>query len=490
LKELLDWAEAQETCIVDRFCTQQRVWTKGQKNSKNLPRILHPIGRLESTVHKEIANVIAPAHAWFGRGSELVTIGKTPSGFVYSDNSDTRYTVTAYLSGLVNLIPARAKSSLEQYIEPGYLSEDLDGSKFFVPKSFSTDFCACLLAADQFRDALPLIARILTVPIPFQAGNKLLYPQEGYDPHFATFLVSDAPKIEKIPLKRALEVIKNIHKEFCFTNDQSETHAVARLLTPFARALIGWTTRTPLWFYSANRPRAGKDYLCGVTLITFEGQAFEDLPIGKESEETGKRIMAAARSGRRFMHFSNCQVHLADQYLTQVLTNPIINGRRLGSNDASSDLSVPNEMEFSLSANVGLTYREDFEPRMRKIELAYFEEDPNTRHFLNKFLHRSINENRSLILSTIAALYENWALQGFPLGPTTFVSYPEWAEVIGGVMLAAGLGDPCLPFKSDYDTGGDLKTAAMTELFRVCHEAFSDAWIEKRRSTTVFTRRL
>jgi hypothetical protein len=79
--------------------------------------------------------------------------------------------------------------------------------------------------------------------------------------------------------------------------------------------------------------------------------------------------MSAARNGRRFMHFSNCQVYLQDQYLIQAITNPVINGRRLGSNDASSDLSIPNEMEFSISANVGLTFREDLGPRMRKSTL-------------------------------------------------------------------------------------------------------------------------
>ena len=218
-----------------------------------------------------------------------------------------------------------------------------------------------------------------------------------------------------------------------------------------------------------------------ITFIVYEGHAFEDLPIGKESEETAKRIMAAARSGRRFMHFSNCQEHLQDPYLTQALTNPVINGRRLGSNDASSDLSVPNEIDFSLSANVGHTYREDFEPRMRKIELAYFEEDPNERKFKDKFLHRTVTENRCLVLSAIAALFNHWANQGFPIGRNDFISYPQWAETIGGVMEAAGLGNPCLPFQSSYETGGDLKTAAMTALFRLCFKSFGDAWVTKKQ---------
>ena len=102
---------------------------------------------------------------------------------------------------------------------------------------------------------------------------------------------------------------------------------------------------------------------------------------------------------------------------------------------------------------------------MRKIELAYFEEDPNTRVFKNKFLHQDIKENRGYILSAIASIYRNWADQGFPKGTTPFVSFPQWAEVVGGVMMAAGLGDPCLPFKGEYDNvGGDKETSAMTEL--------------------------
>ena len=48
-------------------------------------------------------------------------------------------------------------------------------------------------------------------------------------------------------------------------------------------------------------------------------------------------------------------------------------------------------------------------------------------------------------------------------------------------MVAAGLGDPCLPFKGEYDdVGGDRDTLAMTELFRVCHTGFGDKWVLKK----------
>jgi hypothetical protein len=55
----------------------------------------------------------------------------------------------------------------------------------------------------------------------------------------------------------------------------------------------------------------------------------------------------------------------------------------------------------------------------------------------------------------------------------------RWAEVVDG-MMAAAFRRLCLPFKSAYEVGGDLKTEAMTELFRVCHAALGDnVWVEK-----------
>jgi hypothetical protein len=367
-------------------------------------------------------------------------------------------------------------------MEPGVLVPDGNGGMIFVPKSFTTDFCSGLIQSDQLKEKLPRIARLLTVPLPFMVGGRLLYPTKGYDPRFATYLLPDAPTLYRMPIEEAKAKIESLLDGFCFTNEQSKTHAIARILTPFARAILSWTTRVPLWFFCGNRPRCGKDYLSGCTLIIYEGAAFEDLPIGKDSEETSKRLISAARNGRRFMHFSNCQIYLQDQYLTQAITNPVINGRRLGSNEATSDLSIPNEMEFSISGNIGLTYREDLETRMRKIELAFFEEDANARTFPDKFLHRTIKNDRAGYLSAIAAIYREWARARFPIGKTPFTTYPEWAEIIGGVMIANGYGDPCLPFKGEYeDSGGDRKTTAMTVLFGLCYERFGGDWITKKQ---------
>jgi hypothetical protein len=256
LKEVLEWAEGKSSGIVDKFCALERVWHAGQKSRQGLPRVLQPAGRLETAVYEEIGAIIGPKYDWFTRGEEITVVKKVAAGFVYSDNPATKYSVSSFQIGLSALSALQAKSSLEKYIEPGYLRGD---PPEFIPCSFATEFCAGLLQAEQLKTHLFDIVRVLPVPLPFRVDERLLYPKPGYDPQFGTYLLPDALTIKTVSLQYGLEVIERLYNDFCFTNQQSKTHAIAALLTPFSKALIGWTTRTPLWYYSANRPRAGKD---------------------------------------------------------------------------------------------------------------------------------------------------------------------------------------------------------------------------------------
>jgi DNA polymerase I-like protein with 3'-5' exonuclease and polymerase domains len=513
LKELLGWAESKSPGIVDRYCARERVWDESARKhigTQGRPRVLHAEGRLESEVYTEVGSIIAPHHAWFNRAGWITHIEMVPSGFEYSHDPAERYKIVSSSPGFRELGAIKAKGLLEKYMEPGVLREDDTDENIFVPKSFTTDFCAGMVQSDQLKAELDHITRILPVPLPFRIGDQLAYPQKGFDRRFGTYLVPDSPELDlAMPIDEAWELIAKIFSGFCFTNEQSRTHAIARMLTPFARALLGWTTRVPLWAFIGSRPRCGKDYLSGCVLTIYEGAASEDLPItGKESApETGKRILAAARAGRRFMHFSNCEQNLRDTSLTQVITNPMISGRNLGTNDPKADITVPNEMEFSVSFNLGISIADDLSPRSRPISLAFAEEDPNSRTFPDPHLHRTIKTKRAKILSAFAAIFKLWAKAGFPNGSTPFASFVEWAEIIGGVMLVnreamykafdpipiddkvpikcaiapKGWGDPCLPWTDDFaESVLDRRTAAMTALFIACQAEFGDNWVKNK----------
>jgi hypothetical protein len=378
------------------------------------------------------------------------------------------------------LSPIRARTWFEQYVETGVVKTDNSGQKTFMAKTMTEATSRSMTQSPQFLVHVPRVWRILDVPIPLRTNKgDIVIPKLGFNASFGIYCNPKLPQLNPIPIEVALRLLEKAYEGFCWKNPQGKVHAFARLLTPYARGLIGFGERIPCWFFVGNRPRCGKDYLNGVTQIIYLGNHFEDQPLGKNADETGKRIIAALRAGRRMMHFANCQHYLDDSSFIQALTGPTVNARSLGATEAKSDLELPNEIDYSLSANVGLNYRDDVEPRLRKIELAFYEENPNGRHFPNPFLHFWLKENRFQILEAIKSLFDYWRTVGAPLSNSPFNSYPRWAEVVGGVMSVCKLGDPCLEHQDDDLLGGDMREKAMRLLFELCFNDWPNQWLNK-----------
>lgn len=472
ISAVLDWFESQVPGCIDNACRQARVWESGQTNQDGRPRIILPgIDRPESVFAEEIGTALAPLNEWFVKNDTIVTVGVR------------RFSESVTCLAFKQMPPVAAGTSIEEHVETGIVQTDKEtGDKVFRTLTMNRETSGSLLSSPQLKRSLPQIVRILDLPIPIRRPSGAIeFPKIGYDPRFQTYCDPDAPVIRPMPVTEAKALIMRIHQGFCFKDAQSITHALARFITPYCRGLMGWTARFPLWIFNANRPRAGKDYLAGVTALTYEGTTCEDAPLERESEETRKRITAANMAGRRTMHLANCQGHIDDPVLIGAITSHIFSARNLGSTDAKADLRLPNEIEFSISANVGLTFREDVEPRSRKINLHLEIENPNDRSFEIKLLHDYILRNRGEILSSIASLVGAWIDAGCPEGRTPFSSFPQWAAVVGGIMMFHGLGDPCLPHVDDgTEIGGDRVDRAMRALYALCYEKYPDRWIEKQ----------
>jgi hypothetical protein len=446
-------------------------------SSDRLPEIELPVkGKLESEFAVEVGAILDQKEAVFLYNNQVIEIQNQE----LSGELDRNKLASGGLR-FSELTAVRAKTFIEDFVKPG-VSDNKgkpEGGEFKA-RSMSETQARGLLESPQFREKLPRINRIIDLPVPILlATGELVAPEPGFNRKLGIYCRPNAPKIRKMDIERARTLIEQALIGFLFKNKQAKVHAVARLITPYARGLIGFTERLPLWFFNANRPRAGKDYLAGIAQIIYLGYAFEDAPLARNSEETSKRIIAALRSGRRMVHFANCQGHIGDAFLIQAITAKTIYGRALGSNSANSDLELPNEIEFSISANIGLTYREDLEPRSRKIDLAFFEEEANGRSFPNPDLHGWVSAHRGELLSAIASLVQYWIDQGMPAGRTPFTSFPRWAEVVGGIMLAGELGDPSLPHEDEDLMSGDLKTSAMRALFQLAYEHYPQAWCTK-----------
>lgn len=418
-----------------------------------------PKGKLISEFCQEVAEAIEPAKRIFFRPAtlEIIEIRK-------KDNLSS--------SILSPLTPSRAITLFESFIEPIENSQTRFGI-MTVPKSMTSELTKTILESPQFQNKLSQIKRIFTIPLPILYEGNLTFPKKGFDSRFNSWLDVNSPDItnENLTLEEAKQNILALYEEFCFKTEQDKTNAIAGLITPFLRGLYkSPTTRTPFFFYMGNRERTGKDYCAGITRIALEGSSTEEPPIvsdNKNDEELRKKILSFFMCGKKFAHFANNKGILDSGVLEQVLTAECFSDRVLGSNRS---LNLDNEMDFSASGNVGISFSPDLANRMRIIRLHLDVEDANSRTFKNPNLHQYVKDNRNLILSSIYVLIKNWIEKGLPSGSLPFASFPEWARVCGGVMETAGFGNPCVPDVETLGISGDSETSEMKTLFEVCNE--------------------
>ncbi len=445
------------------------------KNDIKLPGL----GKLVSAFATEVANEIKGKKTLFFRPSsqEIVEIGKIKC------HKTDEYIYT----GFISVKPNRLITLVERYFNPGIEHWDDKHKEWtFKKKSMGRELSNTLLHSEILQHELPQINRIFTIQLPIIYEGKLTFPKHGYDERFTSWLSYNAPEIDNpnMNLNEAKKILFNLFKEFCFQSKQDYTNAIAALLTPFLRGLLpSFSTRTPIFFYLANRERAGKDYLSGITGILYEGESIEESPISSsenaksnQTEELRKKILAAMISGKKRLHFANNKGYINNAVFEAVTTAEKYSDRVLGRNET---LTFDNEIDFSLSGNVGIGYTPDFANRSRFIRLHLDIEDANSRSFENPNLHKWVKENRGLILSALYSLVRNWIEKESPEGTINFASFPSWAKICGGIMESARYDSPCNQDKETLALGGDTETQDMKELFEMCYFKYPNQWITK-----------
>lgn len=373
--------------------------------------------------------------------------------------------------GFETLEPNSFITILEEYATPGYWNYDTKTSDFiFVKKSLSNQIARIVLESEEFKSSLLQISRIFYVPVPILYNNCLTLPKKEYDARFRSWTLNNSPEIKEMSLDESKKILDEIFKEFCFKDMQDKSNAIAGLLTPFLRGFYEDDgTRTPIFFYIGNRERVGKDYLAAITGIVYEGFALEEPPISDDNE-LRKKILSVFINGRKRFHSSNNKGFLNSSILESISTAKVWSDRLLGKNE---NLVFDNDLELSLSGNVGISYTPDLANRSIFIRLFLDIEDANAREFENPNLHGFIYKNRARILSALYTLIADWHKKDCPAGSVAFASYPEWAEICGGVMENAGYKNPCIRCESVlYE--GDSETTEMKMFFDLCYSEFGD----------------
>ena len=456
-------------------CEGCHLWEDAKKIELFLPRE----GKLISKFAREVGDILKGTNDLFFR-LDTFDIVEINTIELQNEKGDI-YT------GFVKVRPKRFITFVEKHSIPCIEKEDKKAEETFSKeKSMSSELADTLLHSEELQKKLPQIRRILSFPMPIFYKDKLTFPKKGFDKRFGSWLSFDSPNISnsKMKLEEAKKIIEEVLCEFCFENEQDKINAIAGLLTPLLKGLFSkLSIRTPVFFYQANRERAGKDYLAGITGIIYEGENLEDSSISSEerfgsnsTEELRKKILSALMCGRTRMHFSNNKGYINNSTFEGITTAEKWADRILGRNEL---LSFDNEICFSLSGNTGIRYTPDFANRCRFINLFLDIEDANKRNFENPELHKWVKENRELILSALYTLIREWIKAGKPKGEEPFASFYEWANVCGGIMENAGYGSPCITNNKNLNIGGDAETTDMKTLFEEGVRLYEGRWVSK-----------
>ena len=466
-----------------KICDECTEYKKYKKADKQL--ILPGNGKLISEVAEELVSILKDKMTIFYKPQEnsVVEIRKIK----HEEN------ITEEFLGFSEMNSNRFISCIEKYIIPGVEVYNEEEDRYiFKPKSMPKNNADVILESEKFQYSLPIIKRLFTVPIPIIYDGNITFPKKGYDPRFLSWLPHNAPEIDEpdMPIEKAKEIITLILREFPFQDNNDFVNAIGGLLTPFLRGLYtSFNVRTPVFFYIANRERAGKDYLAGITGIVYEGIALEEPPISNDNnnkssheEELRKKLLSAFINGRKRLHFANNKGLINNSVFEQVTTSTKYSDRILGKTNI---VTVDNEIEFSLSGNIGVSYTPDFYNRCRFVRLMLDIEDANQRKFKNPNLHYWIFNNRNKILSALYSIVKNWYDNGMKKGTYPFTSFPEWASICGGIMENAKFGNPCKQNDDSFNIKGDVETENMKLLFEYVYELRPEEEITKSEIRTI-----
>lgn len=451
-----------------------------KSNNDKIDIILPKTGKLMSEFALEVGDIFKDKEEIFYRPliRDIVEVS------LIKEKDDNCGEEKEYL-GFSEVTPSRFITLCEEHFNPVVEVFEYYERKTKI-KSMSNNTSNIILQSNQLRDKLPNIKRIFQIPIPIIYKGKLTFNKKGYDERFKSFTPYNSPEIEEIELEEAKKIINEIFGDFCFQDEEIDfTNAIAGLLTPFLRGLFpSFNTRTPVFIYTANRERAGKDYCAGITGLVYEGSALEEPPIStgdkfqNNNDELRKKFLSALVSGRKRLHFSNNKGYINNSVLEGFVTCENFSDRVLGKNQI---INLPNEIDVSLSGNIGIGYTPDLINRSRFVRLFLAIENANEREFKIPNLHEYIKENRSKILSALYSLVKNWYDKGMPKGSVPFASFPEWSRVCGGIMECAGYGNPCKTNQEILSVGGDTETSDMKALFELAYSIYPNQFITKKQ---------
>jgi len=372
--------------------------------------------RLLSDFARDLGNVLADKDI-FLRNGEVVTL---------TDGD------------LKPITPQSFRSWAEQFFV-GYRAKTVGENTFEFNVTMSDNEARGTLAAPQFQEKLRRVRRVNRARLPIIAKDgKLDLLPFGYHAQTQTLTLSDADYDLDVTPYAARRTLDDLLAEFRFADgDRSKAVAVAAMLGVYACQLLPQKSLRPCFIFLANAEGAGKTLLAQICVVPTLGA----MPIASKADdddEIRKALITAIREGQQVLFFDNIKGRLSSEPLEAFLSAPVFGGRKLGVNE---NVTGDNLATVFCTGN-GMTVSPDMRRRSLFVELHLEVERAENRKFSRVLDLPALLSMRGKILSALWALVRHWDAKARPGPSRGHSAFPTWAEVVGGIIEAAGFSCP------------------------------------------------
>jgi len=276
-----------------------------------------------------------------------------------------------------------------------------------------------------------------------------LLAQEGYDPVTGLMLVNlpPLPPIAEYPSRAeaeaALALLDRLLSEFPFVDAASRSVALSALITPVVRGAL---RHVPMHAVSAPEGGSGKGYLLNTASYIAIGRALAALGAGRlgrgshiNTEELDKRLVGAVLAGQSFIYLDNIGAVLGSDFLCQIITEPLVEVRRLGV--TGNPRVRPVATVFATGNN--LEIEGDLIRRTLQCRLDAEMEDPTAREFKQQ-PHQMVLARRGKYIAAALTLVRAHLVVGCP-GVTLvppYAGFDDWSRLVRSALVWLGRADP------------------------------------------------
>lgn len=309
-----------------------------------------------------------------------------------------------------------------------------------------------VLASDHFYYQIRKLVRVNSVRMPVMTPDgKVRLLSEGYDEETQIFTLQSAVPIDEgYSLEKAKLFLADHYGEFGFTEGRSLAVALTLPLALFGMGLQDVEAARMGFMVRANTQGGGKSLVAQMGITPSFGLP-ENTAKAKE-DELRKILDAAVLQGSPYLFFDNLKGHFENALIEGFMTSPVWRARVMG----TQRFMRGKVCSVLIITGNNLTVSPDMQRRLLQCDIFVEEFDLQEKQHRRDLNPVVLNRPavRGEFLSALWALVRNWYEVGRPPAgtrekPYRVAGFAEWSDIFGGIVQAAGYGNPLERPKDD-----------------------------------------